>query len=152
MKLIIIGTGETADIAHEYFEHDSPYDVCAFAVEGSYKGGDSYRGLPLCEFEHIRESFPPEDYQCFVAVSYIQLNRVRERLFDAVKIMGYKCASYISSRAFVWRTASIGENCMIFENNVVQHGVRVEDNVILWSGNHIGHQTTLKGLHMSPLM
>jgi carbonic anhydrase/acetyltransferase-like protein (isoleucine patch superfamily) len=25
----------------------------------------------------------------------------------------------------------------------LQHGVRVEDNVILWSGNHVGHQSVI---------
>ena len=33
----------------------------------------------------------------------------------------------------------IGENCFIFEDNTVQPFVKIEDNVILWSGNHIGH-------------
>ena len=35
------------------------------------------------------------------------------------------------------------ENCFILENNVIQHGVKIEDNVYLWSGNHIGHQTAI---------
>jgi UDP-3-O-[3-hydroxymyristoyl] glucosamine N-acyltransferase len=67
-----------------------------------------------------------------VAISYIQLNRVRERLFLLVKSWGYKCATYISTKALVWRTAKVGENCFILENNVIQHGVVIEDNVILW--------------------
>ena len=37
----------------------------------------------------------------------------------------------------------IGENCFVFENNVLQYGVRVGNNVVLWSGNHIGHQTRI---------
>jgi acyl-[acyl carrier protein]--UDP-N-acetylglucosamine O-acyltransferase len=38
----------------------------------------------------------------------------------------------------------IGENCFIFEDNTIQPFVRIEDNVILWSGNHIGHHSTIK--------
>lgn len=30
------------------------------------------------------------------------------------------------------------------ENNVLQYRVRVGNNVVLWSGNHIGHQTVIK--------
>ena len=32
---------------------------------------------------------------------------------------------------------------MIFENNVIQHNCKIGNNVILWSGNHIGHQTVI---------
>ena len=143
-NLVIVGAGETADIAYEYFTHDSDRQVVAFAVERDFRQEELRNGLPVVELECLVNLFPPETHDVFVAVSYVQLNRLRERLFKKVKDSGYRCATYISSRAFVWRTASVGENCMIFENNVLQHGVRVEDNVILWSGNHVGHQTVIR--------
>ncbi|HEC1754848.1 TPA: sugar O-acyltransferase, partial [Campylobacter lari] len=31
-KLIIIGTGETASLAYEYFTNDSDYNIIAFAI------------------------------------------------------------------------------------------------------------------------
>jgi sugar O-acyltransferase (sialic acid O-acetyltransferase NeuD family) len=79
------------------------------------------------------------DYKIFVAVSYGKLNRERLRVFDIFANSGYEFATYISSKASVWRTAEIGRNCIIFEGNNIQHNAVVEDNVILWSGNHIGH-------------
>ena len=142
-NIVIIGAGETADIAYEYFTYDSDRRVIAFAVERAFRNEEQRHGLPVIDLELLTVKFPPETHDVFVAVSYVQLNRLRERLFKQVKDLGYQCATYISSRAFVWRTASVGENCMIFENNVLQHGVRVEDNVILWSGNHVGHQSVI---------
>lgn len=143
-KLVIVGAGETADIAYEYFTYDSDRRVVAFAVERAFLKEEQRSGLPVVELELLTAQFPPETHDVFVAVSYVQLNRLRERLFKQVKDWGYHCATYISSHAFVWRTASVGENCMIFENNVLQHGVQVEDNVILWSGNHVGHQSVIR--------
>ena len=35
-RLVLIGAGEFAQIACEYFEHDSPYEVAAFSVEREY--------------------------------------------------------------------------------------------------------------------
>lgn len=139
--LVIVGDGETAQIAYEYFTHDSPYRVIAFAVERAYLKTKKLQGLPVVAFEDLEAKYDPSKNSAFVAVSYTQLNRVRARLFAATKAKGFKLASYVSSKAFVWRTASVGENCFIFEGNVVQHGVRIDDDVILWSGNHIGHQT-----------
>lgn len=143
-EIVIVGTGETADIAYQYFTYDSNRKVAAFAVEHAFRKEDQINGLAVVDLEVLTEQFPPDNYDVFVAVSYVQLNRLRKRLFLQVKDFGYKCASYVSSKAFVWHTVSIGENCMIFENNVLQHGVCIEDNVILWSGNHIGHQTVIR--------
>jgi sugar O-acyltransferase (sialic acid O-acetyltransferase NeuD family) len=94
--------------------------------------------------EKLERRFAPGDHAAFVAISYTQLNRVRTRLYEQIKGRGYSLASYVSSKAFIWRTARIGENCFVLENNVIQHGVTIEDNVYLWSGNHIGHQTVIR--------
>jgi sugar O-acyltransferase (sialic acid O-acetyltransferase NeuD family) len=72
------------------------------------------------------------------------MNALRTRLYVEAKQKGYASASYISSRAFVWRNCRIGEHCFIFENNVIQPFVKIGNNVILWSGNHIGHHSTIK--------
>jgi sugar O-acyltransferase (sialic acid O-acetyltransferase NeuD family) len=142
-RIVIIGEGETAELAYEYFTHDSPYEVVAFCVERQYAGKDKLFSLPVVHFEEIERLYPPAEYKAFVAISYTQLNRLRARLFQATKRKGYECVSYISSRAFVWNNVEIGENCFILEHNVVQYAVRLGNNVVLWSGNHIGHQTII---------
>ncbi len=80
----------------------------------------------------------------FVAVTYVQLNRVRRRLYHLCKSKGYRCASYISSKSFIWHNVKIGENTFIFENNTIQYNAIIGNNVILWSGNHIGHRTVIE--------
>jgi len=142
-KIIIVGDGETAELAYEYFTHDSPHEVVAFSVERAYAKKDHLFGLPVVYFEELEQSYTPAEFKVFVAISYTQLNRVRTRLFQQTKQKGYGCVSYVSSRAFVWHNVEIGENCFILENNVVQYAVRLGNNVVLWSGNHIGHQTVI---------
>lgn len=142
-KLVIVGDGETAEIAYEYFTYDSSYEVAAFSVEKNYLKKDRIYDLPVVPFEELDTLYSPDSYKVYVAVSYNQLNRIRARLFREAKKKGYTAASYISSRAFVWRNVEVGENTFIFENNVLQHHVRIGDNVILWSGNHIGHRTVI---------
>jgi len=141
--IVIIGSGETAAIAYEYFTHDSAFQVVGFSVEKNYLQEPTFNGLPVVPFEELTEHFPPETHQAFVAVSSTKLNRIRTRLYLAVKDKGYTCASYISSRAFVWHNVKIGENCFIFEDNTLQPFVEVGDNVVLWSGNHIGHNSKI---------
>lgn len=143
-KIVIVGDGETAELAYEYFTHDSPHEVVAFCVEQTYRKKSEMFNLPVIDFEEIERLYPPAEHKAFVAISYTKLNRVRARLFHQAKQKGYSCLSYISSKAFVWHNVEVGENCFIFENNVIQYGVKLGDNIVLWSGNHIGHQTIIR--------
>jgi sugar O-acyltransferase (sialic acid O-acetyltransferase NeuD family) len=142
-SLVVIGDGEFAEIAYEYFTHDSEHEVVAFAVEREFLEKDSLYGLPVVAVEDLEQRFAPEAHSVFVAVTYTQLNRVRARLYRVAKAKGYPVTTYVSSRAFVWPNAMIGENCFIFEHNVIQHNAVIGDNTILWSGNHIGHRATV---------
>ena len=143
-KLVIVGAGEFAQIAFEYFTHDSPYCVVGFSVERDFIGEPTLCGLPVVPFDEIETAFSPLDTAAFVAVTYTKLNRVRTRLHRQAKDKGYAMACYVSSRAFVWHNVQLGDNVFIFENNVVQHHAVIEDNTVLWSGNHIGHRSVIE--------
>jgi sugar O-acyltransferase (sialic acid O-acetyltransferase NeuD family) len=143
-KLLIIGDSLFAEIAYEYFTHDSDYQVVAFSVEKEYLKRESLFGLPIIPFENVENIYESDEYSFFAANVYTQQNRLRTRLYQMAKLKGYSPASYVSSHAFVWRNVQIGEHCFIFENNVVQPFVRIGNNVVLWSGNHIGHHSVIK--------
>jgi len=142
-RLIIIGDSAFAQIAYEYFQYDSDYEVIAFSVERAFLKKTELFGIPIVEFETLQENFSPESHSIFVALTYHAFNRTRTRLYEESKVKGYKIATYISSRAFLWRNVEYGENCFIFENNTVQPFVKLGNNVILWSGNHIGHHSVI---------
>ncbi len=143
-KLVIVGSGETGLIAYEYFQFDSDYEVVAFSVNKQYITDTIICDLPVVPLETLEEKYSPKEYDVYVAISSGKLNRNRTKVYQESKAKGYKCASYISSKAFVWRNVEVGENCFIFENNTLQPFVKVGDNVTLWSGNHIGHNSIIK--------
>ena len=143
-KLVIVGDRVFAEIAHEYFTHDSEYEVVGFSVERDYLSGETFRGLPMVPFEALEERFAPSDHSVYVAITYLRFNRVRARLAAEARERGYRLASYVSSGAFVWRNVEVGEHCFVFEDNTVQPFVEIGDNVILWSGKHIGHHSRIR--------
>ncbi len=143
-NLILIGDSAFAEVAYEYFTHDSPYEVVGFSVERAFMKRDRLFGLPVVAFEELEQHFEPASHSYFAALVYTNLNRLRARLHLQTREKGYVPASFISSRAMVWPNARIGEHCFILENNVVQPFVTIGDNVILWSGNHVGHHSTIR--------
>ena len=142
-KIIIFGDSAFAEIAYEYFTHDSSYDVAAFTVSRRYLKSNRFHKLPVVPFENIETIYNPKEYDMHVALVYNTLNRTRAKFYEEAKVKGYKLANYISSKAFVWPNVKMGDNVFIFEDNTVQPFVTIGSNVVLWSGNHIGHHSKI---------
>jgi sugar O-acyltransferase (sialic acid O-acetyltransferase NeuD family) len=143
-ELVIIGDGETAELAHDYFVRDNKYTVVGFSAEQAFMRNKTLLGLPVVAFEEIERVFDPQKVTAFVAVSYTQFNRLRTRLFNLAKTKGYRLRSYISPQATISPGVEIGENCFILENVTIQRSTKIGDNVIIWSGSSIAHQSTIK--------
>jgi len=139
--IVIFGSGEIAALAKQYFSADSDHEVVGFTVDDEYCNAESYEGLPLVPFSQITSRFPPKEVSGHVAVSYKRLNRLREEKYHQMKDAGYQLASYVSTHSAVWESVEMGDNCFILENQTIQLGCEIGNNVMMWSGNHIGHGT-----------
>jgi sugar O-acyltransferase (sialic acid O-acetyltransferase NeuD family) len=142
-KIVIFGIGDVAELADFYFTHDTEYDVAGFTVDEPFMARNDFRGRPLVAFERVVELFPPANFGLFVAVGYAKLNALRIEKAAAARAKGYRLVSYLSSRATVFPGFELKDNCFILEDNTIQPFARVGSNVTLWSGNHIGHHSTI---------
>lgn len=141
--VVIFGVLDTAELAHYYLENDSDYNVVAFTVNRDYLTDKYFHGLPVVEFESLETYYPPEEFYLFAPMTAKKMNKAREAVYSEGKDRGYKFISYISSKATVL-TDNIGENCFILEDNTIQPYVSIGNNVVLWSGNHIGHHSVIQ--------
>jgi len=143
--VIIFGVQDFAQLANFYLQHDSEHEVVAFSVNREYLPDDkSFEGLPVVAFENVEQSYAPADFKFFAPMSPRRMNRLREHIYRQIKEKGYELISYISSKATLFRGTSIGDNCFILEDNTIQPFASIGNNVILWSGNHIGHHSIIK--------
>lgn len=143
-KLVVFGAGDIAQLAYYYFNSDSDYEVVAFTVDRDFMQSPEFCDLPVAPFDEVAHRFPPDSYWFFVALSYSRLNQLRKEKYLAAKALGYRLASFVSSRATILNDGRIGENCFILEDNTIQPFVTIGNNVVLWSGNHIGHHSVIK--------
>ncbi|HVX25471.1 MAG TPA: acetyltransferase [Parafilimonas sp.] len=143
-KVVIFGIQDYAELAHYYLTNDSPYDVVAFCVNEAFMpDSKSFKGLPIVEYENIENIFPADEYSFFAPMSPKQMNQLREKIYNELKAKGYNLVSYISSRLTRFDN-KIGDNCFILEDNTIQPFTTIGNNVVLWSGNHIGHHGQIK--------
>lgn len=142
-KVVVFGTADLAELAHYYLSNDSIHEVVAFTVHKEYKNVNTFKGLPVVNFEEINNYFNNDDYKLFAPMIGTKMNKLRESVYNEGKQKGYEFISYISSKATVFNN-EIGENCFILEDNTLQPFTKIGNNVILWSGNHIGHHAEIK--------
>lgn len=137
-KIVIFGILDTAELAHYYLTNDSEHEVVAFCVHREYLKEKTFKDLPLVAFEDVPQLYPPIDFRLFAPMTGRKMNQLRQSVFEEGKARGYKFISYISSKATLFNNI-IGENCFILEDNTIQPFTTIGNNVVLWSGNHIGH-------------
>ena len=143
-KIIIFGIQDFAELAHYYLENDSEHEVVAFTVNENYlPENNTFKGLPVVAFEDIEKKYAPKDFKFFAPMAPQKMNTLRENIYNNIKSKGYDLISYISSKATIFN-GFIGDNCFILENNTIQPFTTIGNNVVLWSGNHIGHHSIIK--------
>ncbi len=142
-NVVLFGVGDFAQVAARYLRLDSPHEVVAFTVHERFIEARELMDLPVVPYERIEETHPVSDCAMFVAIGFSRVNRTRREIYEDCKRKGYELLSYVNSKAIHWGELELGDNCFVFEANVIQPFVRIGSNVILWSGNHIGHHTQI---------
>jgi len=143
-KLLIIGNTGNSVMAKFYFDTDSEYEVVGFSVNSKYISTPELEGLPVTPMEEITRHYDVSEVEAFVAVGYKNMNKVREKLYNECRAMGYRMASYVSSHSIYLSQFPPGDNCFILEGNIIQPFARIGNNVVIWSGNNIAHHAIIE--------
>jgi len=143
-KVVIFGTSQWAELAHFYLTHDSPHEVVAFTLDRDYLQEKQFKDLPVIAFDELEQHYPPAEYRLFIPISFKRMNHARAQKYEEAHARGYSMISYVSSKATIWPGFKCGENCFIFEDNTIQPFVELGSDIVMWSGNHIGHHSRIK--------
>jgi len=143
-KVVIFGVSDFASQVSFYLNQDSDFEIVAYTVNAEYNKTGTFLNLPVVDFENIQDTYPPSEFDMFIAIGYHKLNSTRAKKFMEAKEKGYHLISYICSRNSFWNDLQVGENCCILEGNIFMQSVKIEDNVIIAIGNKIGHNSVIE--------
>jgi sugar O-acyltransferase (sialic acid O-acetyltransferase NeuD family) len=142
--LVVFGAGKVGEAVFRHLRLQADDDVVAFATEPSFvPQSGTFAGLPVIAFDEVAQRYPPGTYDMIVAVGYQELNGLRRRIYEQAKAKGYHLRSFVSRRAACGDWLEIGDNCVILDNVNLEPGVKVGNNVVLWSGALIGHHSII---------
>jgi sugar O-acyltransferase (sialic acid O-acetyltransferase NeuD family) len=142
-KLIIYGNKSVARGAYSGFRRNPKYEVVAFTVDREHLEGDRFCELPIVPFETVSKDFPPATHSMFIAVGYVENNKIRKDRYLRSKEMGYRLVNAISPTAVVSPECTIGENCIIGHFVVISDNVRIGSNVFISTACTIGHDVVI---------
>lgn len=142
-RLVIFGAGGFAEMAHYYFEHDSPYSVAAFTVDAAYIAEATFQGLPVIAFEELEASFPPSQAKLFVAMGIQKVNQQRAGKVAEAEGRGYELASFLSSKSHVADDLVMKPNSFVMEHSILLPKVSIGRDSILWARSSIGFGTRI---------
>ena len=142
-KIVLFGNQSTARDLYFCLKSDPHYGIAGFTVDKEFIDSDSLLGLPVLPFEDVKNVFPPHEHKMFIAVGYVQNNRIRKERYFQAKEMGYTLINYISPTSVIVPGTIEGDNCFIGHYAVISAGARVGHNVIIGSGSTIGHDVII---------
>ena len=143
-KIVIFGIGRGANVATRYLRDDSPHEIVAYTVDDAYAAISQFMDRPVIPFSRIENEIPPRESQMFIPLGFQNMNALRAEKFAQAKEKGYTLASYVSSRILGNEQPKFGENCLILEGNVFNYDVTIGNDVIMWSGNHVGDLSVIE--------
>ena len=142
-KIVLFGTGRGADVAFRFLSRDSDHEVCGFSNDQKHIEKDTFRDLPVVAFETVEHRFPPDQYKFLILLGYQGMNSLRAEKYLAAKAKGYELISYVNSQFYRAEDLDVGENCFILDNQSISLDVKIGNNVVMWSSNHIGDLSTI---------
>jgi sugar O-acyltransferase (sialic acid O-acetyltransferase NeuD family) len=142
--VVLFGTGQAASVAYAVLMHDSPYTVVAFTVDEAFLSEQTFLGLPVVPFEAVEQCYPPATFGMHIAIGDVRVNRLRAERYEQARAKGYELITYVSRRAITWPDLSIGDNCWIMDNSVVQPYTTIGNNVYIGGSSHVGHHVTVE--------
>ena len=83
--IVLFGKGPFAQIAKDYFNDDSDYEVIAFTLDDEYIEEDVYENLPMVPFSKVVDLYPPDEVAMHIALVYTDMNRLREKSISRQK-------------------------------------------------------------------
>lgn len=142
-KIILLGNSITAEIIYHYLLNDDRYEIVGVTIEDEFFDKPHFCDLNIYSLNNLELEFSPQEFNIIMAIGYHDINRTRERLFQAVKSKGYSIETYIHPDAKVYTHYPIGEGSLIMPFAVIEPFVCIGRNSVVWSNSTIAHHSII---------
>lgn len=141
-QILIFGAGAMGELMHHYFSTQGR-KIAAFVVTSEYLTKKPFHGLPLVDINCVVDKYPPNKFTIFVAINYINMNKLREKICNECLSLGYTLESYIHPSAITPGSFELAQNTVILEQVVIEPYSTIGSNCVLFAGTTIAHHVSV---------
>ena len=137
-KIILVGGGGHCKSCLDVIENENKYKVRGI-IDKKKKYIFDYKVLPE---SYLNKRLIKNNY-AFVTVGQIKNYKVRVKLFNKLKDLGFKIPSIISPSAYISKHAIIGQGTIIMHGVIVNAGAVIGNNCIINTNSLIEHDVVI---------
>lgn len=138
-KIVVYGNTTLSKMLYYDAINNDSFKIACFTVDTEYLTQKEFLGLPLVDFNEIRELYPPEEYDMIAVLSGFSAIRDREKMYLKAKAYGYTLRNYISSKADISPELVMGENNIILGQSHIGIAGSMGNNNIIRQNVYLGH-------------
>ena len=139
-QLFIYGYSDYARLCRQYFSMLPVNEFQTFLVDEAYLPdlANVTDSVASIDDPVIRKRL--KEGTLFVSIGYARM-RFRQLCFEKARTLGAEMSNFISPRAYVDPTVTMGSNNIIMPGSVIEPFVTLGDNNIIWSNTTICHDS-----------
>jgi sugar O-acyltransferase (sialic acid O-acetyltransferase NeuD family) len=151
-KIILLGGGGHCKSCIDVIENENKYRITSIIDKKKFFLLN-YKVFPE---NYLKKTLIKNNY-AFVTVGHIKNYKIRVKLFNRLKDLGFKIPSIISPLAYISKHAIIGRGTIVMHGAIINAGAIIGDNcivntnsliehdVIIGDHTHISTQATING-------
>jgi sugar O-acyltransferase (sialic acid O-acetyltransferase NeuD family) len=137
-KIILIGGGGHCKSCIDVIENENKYKIIGI-IDKKKNSLLNYKVFPE---SYINKKLIKNSY-AFVTVGQIKNYKVRAKLFNRLKLLGFKIPSIIAPSAYISKHAVIGHGTIVMHGAVVNAGAVIGNNCIINTNTLIEHDVVI---------
>ncbi|MNW34172.1 UDP-N-acetylbacillosamine N-acetyltransferase [compost metagenome] len=134
-RIVIYGSRQFAYYVRDLAE-ECGHDFVGFVDD--FSSGKDILGT----FDEIKERYSPKDFMIVMAIGYQNL-KARWEVFNKVKNAGFEIQTLVHPKAYVHKTAKIGEGAIICVRTIIDNRVTIGEATFIWPGVTVNHDVRI---------
>ena len=150
-KLIILGAGGHAKSVIDTLRQLKCFEIVGM-LDKKEKIGNTIEGIPIIGADKDMLQYYEQGIKCmFIGVGSLGDTKLRCRLYDEAKKIGFKFPSIIDTTAIVSSNVIVDEGCYIGKGSVINTGSRIGKQCIVNTGAIVEHDCNIdEFVHIGP--
>ena len=137
-KIILLGGGGHCKSCIDVIENENKYKIIGIID----KKKNFLLNYKVFAESYLNKKLIKNNY-AFVTVGQIKNYKVRVKIFNKIKNLGFKIPTIISPLAYVSKHADIGQGTIVMHGAVVNSGAIIGDNCIINTNSLIEHDVVI---------